>query len=120
MTTDARRAAFIQALRGCASFLEQHPEIGMPVSTTMNVFVDEREEVAAVARMTTWEKVYTDNFFTLRKTFCEDLTFEINAPRTAVCRRVVKGTRVIPAKPEQIVEDVEWVCDEPLLAEEVA
>lgn len=46
------------------------------------------------------------------------LTLRISAERSQVCRKIVTGTKVVPAYtiPERVEEDVEWVCDEPLLA----
>lgn len=54
------------------------------------------------------------------------MSVNIITDREAVCRRVVTGTRevtkTVPApgadtvEVTETVEDVEWVCDEPLLA----
>ena len=119
--TNDRRAAFIQSLRDCADFLDRHPSVNVPRYVNLNVFVNTREEIAAHARVTSWEKVYNDTWFYLRKEFGTDLSLDITVQRETVCRKVVTGTRVVPAKPEHEVEDIEWVCDDvSLLASEVA
>jgi hypothetical protein len=107
-----RRQAFIDSLRACADFLESHPNVKAPRYVTMNVFVDTREELAEQARSATWVKTFTGKFFSLSKSFGEDVTIDITAERELVCRRVVTGTRVLPAQPERVVEDYTWECDE--------
>jgi hypothetical protein len=115
-TNQERRDQFIRGLRELADFYEDHPGLEAPSCTeTMNVFVDTKDEIAAVARMATWEKCYTDSWFSLRKQF-GPVALEINTSRSTVCKRVVTGTRRIEATPERIVEEYEWVCDEPLLS----
>ena len=111
-----RRAAFIQSLRACADWLEDHPTIRAPRYIDMDVFVDSREDVAAHARVATWEKIYAGQFFYLRKSFGEDLNLDIITARETVCRKVVTGTEIMPAQPEREVEIVEWVCDEGVLS----
>ena len=113
---EERRNAFIKALRACADFYEEHPLIEAPVQTTFNVFVNTKEEIAVYARLAAWEKVYNEEWFSLRKVFGDSFQLEINATRETVCRKVVTGTRILPARPEQTVEIIEWICDEPLLA----
>lgn len=111
----SERNDFIKALRDCADFFEQHPGIPMPRYTTMNIFHSTREALADYARMATWEKVYNGEWFFLRKEFGAHLTLDIATSRETVCRRVVTGTTILPARPEQEVETVEWVCEEALL-----
>jgi len=56
----------------------------------------------------------------LVREFGGDVSLHVNAARSTVCRRVVTGTKVIPARPEHTVEEVEWVCeDQSLLADSV-
>ena len=107
-----RRAEFIQSLRNCADWLEQHPGVRAPCYQNMNVFVNTRAEVVAHARAATWEKIYNDTWFYLRHEFGPDLSIDITAERETVCRKVVAGTEIVPAKPEHEVEIVEWVCDD--------
>lgn len=107
--TAEERALFIQSLRDCAEFLEAHPGVKTPLGTVMlNVFVDSKDELAAHARATSWQKCYEGNYFFLRKLFGQ-ISFEVNADRSMVCRRVVTGTRTEPAK---TVDVVEWVCED--------
>jgi hypothetical protein len=108
-----RRTQFIQSLRDCADWLEQHPDVRAPRYVDMNVFVDTLEDVASHARAATWEKIYNGQFFYLRRWFGPDLNIDIAAPREAVCRRVVVGKKTVPATPEHDVEIVEWICDDP-------
>ena len=107
-----KRAAFIQALRDCADFFEAHPSIRTPEGQTLNVWNCTKSELGSVAAISGWRKTYTDSLFYLTKMFSEDLMLEYNAPRETVCRKVVKGTKMIPAQPEREVEDVEWICDD--------
>jgi hypothetical protein len=110
-----RRAAFIRSLRDAAQFLEDHPAVKAPRYVTMNVFVNTRDEIADQARAASWLKDYNDTWFNLRRQFGEDLSIEINASRETVCRKVVTGTRVVPARPECVVDVYEWECDDPAL-----
>lgn len=118
MEESKRRRMFIQGLRDMADFFENHPDLKFPHYSGLNVFVNTREEIAEIARQSTWSKVYAGHWFCLRKQFGSDLTLEINISREEVCRKVVTGTRVVPAMPampatEETVEEVtEWVCDE--------
>jgi hypothetical protein len=111
-----RRAALIQGLHDCASFLETHPSVSAGRYHVLNVFVDSKEEIVAHARAATWEKVYNDTWFSLVREFGQDVKLEISAPRSAVCRRIVVGETVEPARPAQTVDVVKWVCDEAVLA----
>lgn len=112
-----RRTAFIASLRACADFLDAHPDVEPPTYTTMNVFVQTRAQLAVHARVATWDKIYNGDWFYLRRAFGEDLNLDITIARDEVCRKVVTGTRVVPAQPERTVDEVEWVCDTPTLAE---
>lgn len=60
------------------------------------------------------QKEFAGDYFTLSGDVGAFTITAIGA-RDAVCRRVVVGTKVIPAQPEQVVDEVEWVCDDPLL-----
>ena len=122
--TDQERRDFIDGLRQVADFFEQHPSVPMPQSDmTINVFVSTREEMATIARVSKWDKIFDNNFFMLRKSFGPLLLLDVNAWRDVICKQVSKGTRIVPAKPEEVIpaqpereeEVFEWVCDEPLL-----
>jgi hypothetical protein len=114
------RQQFTTSLRALADFLDAHPEVPCPHYIVLNVFTDDRPTLAAVARTGRWEKVYNDSWFSLVKSFGEHLTLEVNAQRSTVCRQVVVGTRIRPAKPaepECEEEVTEWVCDDAALLE---
>ena len=121
---DTRRAEVINGLRALADFLESHPAVPYPVCTRLNAFVATRDELAAVARHgAPWAKQSNEQYFWLSRVFAgdpryPDLQLDINIDREQVCRKVVKGTKTIPAQPERTIEDVEWICDEALLASE--
>jgi hypothetical protein len=129
-TEDQRRIEYIQGLRALADFLESRPQVPCPRYTNISVFTD-RAGLVTAAQTAGWEKIYNANWFYLRKAFSPgnfeaDLTLDITADRGLVCRKVATGTttipaqpeRTLPAEPEQVVEQFEWVCDEPLLATE--
>lgn len=111
----SRRAAFIQSLLDCAAFLESHPDVQAPRYVTMHIFANSREEVASHARAATWEKVYNEDWFSLHKSFGEDLSLDVATSRDLVCERRVVGQRTIPAQPERTVDVVEWDCGDALL-----
>ena len=115
------RACVIQGLRDLADFLDAHPNVPVPGSEqTLNVFVDDRATLAAIAREGRWEKHYYTNWFTLVAAF-GPITLHINLDREQVCRKVVTGSRVVPARaaePEHVEEVTEWICEDlPLLHE---
>jgi hypothetical protein len=112
---NGRRLALLDGLRDCIAFLEAHPTVPIPYDVTLNTFVDSREKMSEIARAATWEKHYSDDYFWLTQAF-GPVRLDINTRRETVCRKVVKGTKTLAAVPERVVEDVEWVCDEPLLA----
>lgn len=119
MTTEDRDNT-IRGLRELADFLESHPLVPAPYKPSLNVFTNTETEIPAIARCASWEKVYLDCWFTLARKFSGDVTLEVNVPRKQVCRKVRTGERVVPAQPERIVEEFEWVCDEAsLLGKEV-
>ncbi len=111
-TDAARRDAFIAGLRACADFFERHAAVPIPRYNVMNVFVYTKEEIVHAARQCAWEKEYNGPWFMLVKRFGEDLRVEINTSRETVCRKVVTGTKIVPAQPEREIEIVEWVCEE--------
>jgi hypothetical protein len=72
-------------------------------------------------------KVYDDHNVTVSRQFSEQITLAVFAPRAKVCRRVVTGTRILPARivpptneiriPSARMEIVEWQCDPLLLGD---
>jgi hypothetical protein len=115
---DRERADAIQGLRDLADFLEQHP--GVPAPTYNALLVSSTKEMLTrIARMASWTKDYGGEYFSLKKEFLGGLTLDIYTSRSEVCRKVVVGERVVPARPaepERVEEVVEWVCEEALLA----
>lgn len=113
-----KRANIIRGLHALAAFLEAHPDVPAPWGVQVDVFVAEKNELAAIARLTAWQKEYRDTWFSLHKAFSETVTLEVNIERDKVCRRVVTGTRVVAAQPERVVEEFEWKCEDAILSED--
>jgi hypothetical protein len=124
-----RRLHFIQGLRAVATFYEENPNAwydGMHL--TLNMFVwgrAARKTLAETAKaFGQCNKVYDDTNITVSRQFSDQVTVAVFAPRAKVCRRIVVGARVLPARivaateevciPEARVDIVEWQCD-PLL-----
>lgn len=94
-----------------------------PYSVTWYTWSDNaREETRAIRAhlpYAIWEKVYTDDYFTLRTHFY-GMRFDITTYRDRMCRQVVLGTELVQVPdPDHVVpmvtvekEVVEWVCDE--------
>ena len=61
------------------------------------------------------DKLYDHHNVTVSRQFSEQITLAVFAPRARVCRRVVTGMRILPAR----MEIVEWQCD-PLLPSDAA
>lgn len=114
-----RREAVIAGLHAMANFLEAFPQVEAPHNMTGNIFIS-KEDLPMFARLTTWEKAYFDEWFALSKDFGGGVKLDLNIARGQVCRKVVKGTRIVPAveaTPEHVEAIMEWVCDDvPLLA----
>lgn len=124
-----RRLHFIEGLRAVAKFYEDHPNAwydGMHL--TLNMFVWGRAAAKTLAETARafgqCNKVYDETNVTVSRQFSEQVTVAVFAPRAKVCRRVVLGARVLPARivpatdeiriPEARVDIVEWQCG-PLL-----
>lgn len=107
-----RREQFIQGLRNMAAFFENHPGVAVPHYNTFSVFVDKREELVEQAKITSWKKVYNEQWFSLVKEFGGGVELHVNADRTTVCTRKVIGKKIVPARAEHEVEEVEWICEE--------
>lgn len=105
-----------KGLRELADFLDAHPAVTLQL-VEHQIYVRTRDEIAALATIGGWRKTYNSDYFHLERAFAGDVTLSVFTDRAEVCRKVVTGHRTIPARPEQQVEIVEWVCEEPLLAE---
>lgn len=117
---------FIDGLRSLARFLEEHPEINANYNTLqVDVFTDKLAEVARSGYGMLAKETRTD-WFSLRKSFSQSVWMYWNTSREKVCKRVVTGTKIIPAKPErllpaepeQVVETWEWQCPDSLLRDD--
>jgi hypothetical protein len=113
-----QRRAFVAGLREMADFIDAHPNLPTPYGSAQNTFVNTKEALAVIAREpgVRWEKSASDGYFYLKVSFAGGHAYEVNLERAQVCRKVVTGTRIEPARPEQEVETYIWECDEPLLA----
>lgn len=111
---------FIDSLKTAIAWLEANGELIPRINASLSILLvaEDKETVAAVARaMHGARKTYSDEGTAyLDKQFGNGVQLSVCFPRNLVCRKVVKGTKVIPAEPEKTIEDVEWVCDEPILA----
>ena len=116
------RTEFCDALVEIAEFLESHPDVPLPLYPSMTAFVPGASELAQAAKaLGHAEKSVLPNWFSMVRRF-GTVSFEISARRENVCRRVVTGTRVVPATtvaehtiPEHAEEIVEWDCPDSLL-----
>jgi hypothetical protein len=127
-----RRLLFIEGLRAVAQFYEAHPEAwydGIHLTLNMYLWGRKTREILAqtVRAFGQCTKNYDDTNITVSKRFSEQVTLSVFAARAKVCRRVILGTRILPARtvpasaevylPATTEEVVAWRCD-PLLQEE--
>lgn len=125
MTTPHVNADLIQGLRDLADFLETHPqpEAQYAHNVTLSVFVTPEELTERIRGAGTVEKVAAGEWFWLRRAFGPHVVLDWTVAREKICRRVVVGTRVVPATPEALVaaqperveEIVKWECPESIL-----
>ena len=112
------RQEVLDGLTQMVEFFRTHPDIPFHFQSPVNIYVGTKENLAQVARDLAsmgLTKKWSDYALALRLSF-GPIAVDWFLERTQVCRKVLKGTRVIPARPEQTVEDYDWICDEPLLA----
>jgi len=127
-----RRRHFIEGLRAVADFYEQNVDAyydGMHITLNMYVWGGAaRHTLREMARaFGQCNKVYDDRNITISRKFSEQITLAVFAPRAKVCRRVVTGACMLPARivpatkeiriPPARIEIVEWQCD-PLLPDD--
>jgi len=132
MTYKAQRE-LVEGLRELADFIEENG-VKLPWDEPRMELVEwiydeqpdgktAKQQMAEAARIFgNAKKVHSSDYFDLRRYF-GPIKLEFTTARENVCRKVVKETTIIPAeyvpariKPERTEEVVEWVCDEPLLA----
>ena len=123
----------IDSLRAAADFLEQHPELpkahqndvcGLQIGVHL-YGAESKGRAASIVRTLggKWDKCFHDTFATIDRLISPLVKLQVFVQRDAICRRIVK-TKLVAAQPEQIVPaqpereetEIEWVCDEPLLA----
>lgn len=117
-TTDQKRAARLQGMQELVYFLQANPEVPLPYFGSLNAFADDDKNVSEVARaMKPVDKDTSNSYFTLTKTFNDNVKLSVNWARDAVCERIVIGTEeVAEYKVEAHTRDiVEWVCPEGIL-----
>lgn len=122
------QAVLLKGLRDMANFIERHPDA---VCEFTHVHICEFDKITALARRGygLLKKEVTSNWFMLVKEFGPRVKIEWNESRERVCKKVSKGTKVIPAepaktvtieaKPERVEEIFEWECPESLLADDL-
>jgi hypothetical protein len=60
------KTTFVHDLRAMADFYEAHPDLPEPYEVTLNVFVRDRYDLSAIARMASWQKVWMEDWVVLR------------------------------------------------------
>jgi hypothetical protein len=125
-----RRRLFIEGLRAVASFYEQNADAyydGMQI--TFNMYGVARHTLCEMARVFGQrKKSYDDRNVTVSRQLNEQITLSVSVPRARVCRRMVNGTPILPARivlatkevliPAARSEFVESQCD-PLLPDDL-
>jgi len=126
----------VASLRELADFLEGDgvvlPCLKVYVSGYASVYewTDGKYEINAVktktlmrrvARaMSPCEKDYAGHSFQLKRKFGDHISVEVSAQRDTVCVAKVVGKKLVPKYRKygtEEVDDVEWICGDPLLAE---
>jgi hypothetical protein len=131
-TEQHRRRQFIEGLRAVAKFYEENPGAwydGMHLTLNMYAWgrVARKALVETARAFGRCDKTYDEDNITVSRQFSEQVTVAVFAPRAKVCRRLLLGTRTLPARivpateelhiPACKVEIVEWQCD-PLLRDD--
>ncbi len=127
-----RRQQFIQGLRAVARFYEENPDAWYDgVHLTLNMYIWGREAREILARtvraLGACTKIYDDTNMTVSRKFSDQVTLSVFAPRAKVCRRIILGMRILPARivpaapevhlPATTEQIVAWSCG-PLLQDE--
>lgn len=114
-------AVFIRQLREVAGWYEAHPETPPPseaLTVSLYIYnVHSIKEAGFLLRLfAPCQKLWSDAFLKVVKTFPSGAKIEGVFNRSAVCTRQVIGTRYVPSLfvKEHIAEVVEWNCS-PLL-----
>lgn len=125
MSEEHPNRAFIDGLRAMADFLVAHPLKKLSPSQDFFCFFDTKEEIVeAIKGLGKVEKSFSDDWFFCIKQITPEITLRLCLRREQACKRIVKGTRVVaakpervlPAEPERVEEIVEWDCPPSILA----
>lgn len=117
------REDYIAGLRQLADYLEERPDVPVPISEKHYAFVHDEDTFRKAARsMGSAKKDFDINYAMLRRDFAGGIHYELNIARERVCERRVVATKAVPEQviPAHEVEVVEWDCKEPLLAHDSA
>jgi len=112
-----------KGLRDMADFAESHEDLSeYPTSFTLNLFADDAEEMAKMARrLGTSEKHEDSLWYFLSRSFGPH-SVSLNIRREEICERVQVGTKKVmkpaPDTPQVEVEEpvYEWSCPDSVLA----
>jgi hypothetical protein len=118
MELTERQQGYIDGLRALADHLEKTPELIGPSGTlNVNIYASDRDQFVTASRALggTREKDGDSLFFNVTRQFGPHKV-TVFTDREKVCRKIVVGHETIPAREEQIVEVVEWVCDDALVS----
>lgn len=114
----------IEILRAMATFLESHdlPKAWPHISINIPC-IDRADFLARTRGVGLLTKRVSDYYFTLEKIFGDGCQIDWFVQRDEVCEKIVtkkivpaRPEMVLPAIPEQEVEEAVWVCPESLLA----
>jgi hypothetical protein len=123
--TRARRE-FILGLRAVADFYQQNPAAYYDqMHLRLSMYVGGRQARPAMAAMARafghCQKTYEERHVTISRSFSEQVTLALFAPREKICRRVLIGEHIFPARiipatkevhiPARREPLVTWKCD---------
>ena len=117
---------FIDGLRKMADFLEAHQLTKLDGAYGVNMYARSPEDLREAVRLLgSCEKKVNGDYLWFRKHFSPTVYLDVNCNHELVCKRVLKGTKVIPAteaqvievpaKPERVEEVYEWICPDSIL-----
>jgi hypothetical protein len=103
------RDLFISGLRELAGFLDDNPQIPVPVTQDFYVFTDVDAARDMMAGTGTWDKDYNGEYLSYIREF-GGMDYRITVARDQVCERVQVGVRHVDAQPERDEPVYEWKC----------
>jgi len=120
------RREFIRGLHAIADFYEQNPLAYYDrMHLTISMYVGGREAHTAMSDMAhafgQYVKTYEEQTVTIARAFSKQVTLALFAPKEKICRRVVIGEHILPARvipatnevhiPARREPVVTWECD---------